>query len=108
MAGYSDTPLAKKLGIKEGFKISLIKAPVQYRALLAPDRLDNLRRTGSRSASKQSHDFTVGEHVSSHGIQNAVSVVRSGMDLGNVERIEAKYVAMLPQRRARRRIGGCV
>jgi hypothetical protein len=36
MAGYSDTPLAKKLGIKEGFTVLLVKAPVQYRALLAP------------------------------------------------------------------------
>jgi hypothetical protein len=36
MAGYSDTPLAKKLGIKEGFKIFLVKAPAQYQALLAP------------------------------------------------------------------------
>ncbi len=36
MAGYSDTPLVKKLGIKEGFKVYLVKAPAQYRALLAP------------------------------------------------------------------------
>ena len=36
VAGYSDTPLAKKLGIKEGFNIFLVKAPAQYRALLAP------------------------------------------------------------------------
>jgi hypothetical protein len=36
MAGYSDTPLTKKLGIKEGFKVCLVKPPVQYRALLAP------------------------------------------------------------------------
>jgi hypothetical protein len=36
MAGYSDTPLAKKLGIKEGFKVFLAKAPAQYRALLEP------------------------------------------------------------------------
>jgi hypothetical protein len=36
MAGYSGTPLAKKLGIKEGFKVYLVKAPAQYRALLAP------------------------------------------------------------------------
>jgi hypothetical protein len=36
MAGYSDTPLAKKLGIKEGFKVFLVKAPAQYRALVAP------------------------------------------------------------------------
>ena len=36
MAGYSGTPLARKLGIKEGFKIFLVKPPAQYRALLAP------------------------------------------------------------------------
>jgi hypothetical protein len=36
MAGYSDTPLARKLGIKEGSKVFLVKAPAQYRALLAP------------------------------------------------------------------------
>jgi hypothetical protein len=36
MAGYSDTPLAKKLGIKDGFKVFLVNAPAQYRALLAP------------------------------------------------------------------------
>jgi hypothetical protein len=36
MAGYSETPLAKKLGIKEGFRVFLVAAPAQYRALLAP------------------------------------------------------------------------
>jgi hypothetical protein len=36
MAGYSETPLAKKLGIKEGFKILLVAAPANYRSLLAP------------------------------------------------------------------------
>ena len=36
MAGYSETPLAKKLGIKEGFKVFLVTAPALYRALLAP------------------------------------------------------------------------
>jgi hypothetical protein len=30
MAGYSSTPLAKKLGIKEGFDINLINAPEYY------------------------------------------------------------------------------
>jgi hypothetical protein len=36
MAGYSGTPLAKKLGIKDGFKVLLIQAPVEYQAPLAP------------------------------------------------------------------------
>jgi len=36
MAGYSDTPLTKKLGIKEGLKVLVIKGPAEYQALLAP------------------------------------------------------------------------
>jgi hypothetical protein len=36
MAGYSGTPLAKKLGIREGSKIFLAGAPVDYRKLVAP------------------------------------------------------------------------
>jgi len=32
-AGYSGTPLAKKLGIKEGFQIDLINAPEYYLCL---------------------------------------------------------------------------
>lgn len=31
MAGYSGTPLAKKLGIKDGFRFSLIEAPNEVR-----------------------------------------------------------------------------
>jgi hypothetical protein len=31
MAGYSDTPLAKKLGIKEGFHVGLANAPKAFR-----------------------------------------------------------------------------
>jgi hypothetical protein len=36
MAGYSGTPLAKKLGIKEGFKVFAASAPEGYLALLEP------------------------------------------------------------------------
>ncbi len=35
-AGYSGTPLAKKLGIKEGSQVLLIGAPDDYESLLAP------------------------------------------------------------------------
>ncbi len=35
-AGYSGTPLAKKLGIKEGFTILPIDAPDNYRELIEP------------------------------------------------------------------------
>jgi hypothetical protein len=36
MAGYSQTPLVKKLGIKDGFIICPINAPAGYRSLLKP------------------------------------------------------------------------
>ena len=36
MAGYSGTPLAKKLGIKEGHRIALINAPVNFQDELGP------------------------------------------------------------------------
>jgi hypothetical protein len=36
MAGYSGTPLAKKLGIKEGHRLVLLGAPDGFEATLAP------------------------------------------------------------------------
>jgi hypothetical protein len=35
-AGYSGTPLAKKLGIREGARVAALGAPEGYTALLAP------------------------------------------------------------------------
>ena len=34
MAGYSETPLVKKLGIKEGFRVALVGAPDGFRGEL--------------------------------------------------------------------------
>ena len=39
-AGYSGTPLAKKLGIKEGFKISLFNQPEYYLRLFTDFPID--------------------------------------------------------------------
>ncbi len=36
MAGYSGTPLVKKLGIKPGFRVKTKDAPADYERLLAP------------------------------------------------------------------------
>ncbi|MEO8133239.1 MAG: DUF3052 domain-containing protein [Betaproteobacteria bacterium] len=36
MPGYSGTPLAKKLGIREGCKVLTVDAPESYRALIEP------------------------------------------------------------------------
>ena len=35
-AGYSGTPLAKKLGFKPGLRIAAVGAPPNYQKLLAP------------------------------------------------------------------------
>jgi Protein of unknown function (DUF3052) len=37
MPGYSGTPLPKKLGIKPGFRVRLVRAPEEVRAELAAD-----------------------------------------------------------------------
>ena len=36
MAGYSGTPLPKKLGIKDGSRLAVLHAPADYRALVSP------------------------------------------------------------------------
>lgn len=36
MAGYSGTPLVKKLGIKEGYRIALVNAPRNFQKELGP------------------------------------------------------------------------
>ncbi|MFI5310858.1 MAG: DUF3052 family protein [Gemmatimonadales bacterium] len=46
MAGYSGTPLAKKLGIKEGSSVALVGAPREYAALVDP--LPHGARLGTR------------------------------------------------------------
>ena len=48
MAGYSGTPLAKKLGIKPGTRLLAVNAPADYAALLDPlPENVALLRTGS-------------------------------------------------------------
>jgi hypothetical protein len=46
MAGYSGTPLAKKLGIKEGSRIALINAPKDFESGLnqLPDNVQFIKR----------------------------------------------------------------
>ncbi len=55
-AGYSGTPLWKKLGFKPGTKVALIHAPAHYESLLA-DRPDGISFTGSAKAADAIHLF---------------------------------------------------
>ena len=57
MAGYSATPLVKKLGIAEGFKVLLIDAPPEYRALLSPLPAGVSFITAANSATNFVHAF---------------------------------------------------
>ena len=48
-AGYSGTPLAKKLGIKPGHRVAFVRAPEGYAELLAlPEEVHVLARPGKR------------------------------------------------------------
>ena len=55
MAGYSGTPLPKKLGIKEGGRVALVNAPDGFDATLGslPEGVVTTRRAGA------SHDVVV-------------------------------------------------
>jgi Protein of unknown function (DUF3052) len=55
-AGYSGTPLAKKLGIKEGFSVLAIDAPSNYRDLLEP-LPDNVAIVGESSDARSAFDL---------------------------------------------------
>lgn len=58
MAGYSGTPLVKKLGIKPGCRIRIKNAPTHYRELVAP-LPDNVKiSTGLRQNVDLWHVFT--------------------------------------------------
>ena len=57
-AGYSGTPLAKKLGIKAGFKVHTINAPPQYADLVAPLPDDVELTTTSAADTDLIHLFT--------------------------------------------------
>jgi hypothetical protein len=52
MAGYSETPLVKKLGIKEGFNAAFVNAPSNF-----AEALDMPPRVTISRASKQPLDF---------------------------------------------------
>jgi len=50
MAGYSGTPLVKKLGIKPGQRIALLSGPPGYRKILGPlpDRVNCAEQLGEK------------------------------------------------------------
>ena len=74
-AGYSGTPLAKKLGIKMGACATLVNAPDDFDALLSPipDGVKIVRRLG-RDA-----DVIVAFHTSRAVLEGRIDRLRAGM-----------------------------
>jgi hypothetical protein len=58
MSGYSSTPLAKKLGIKPGYKIKLVNAPEHYFYLFADMPADIEIATEGKQKKDFIHFFT--------------------------------------------------
>jgi hypothetical protein len=57
MAGYSGTPLAKKLGIKPGSALFVVAAPGHYDELLAPLLPEDVKRVRKIDAADVAHFF---------------------------------------------------
>jgi hypothetical protein len=57
MAGYSGTPLAAKLGIREGMEVCTVNAPKDYAKLVAPLPSGASIKSGAAATSKLVHLF---------------------------------------------------
>jgi hypothetical protein len=65
MAGYSGTPLFKKLGIKPGMRVCIVHEPAGYDQTLAdlPDGVHLSDKLGDAGTEEMIQFFTVGEEV---------------------------------------------
>jgi hypothetical protein len=77
MAGYSGTPLAKKLGIKEGHTVALLRAPVGFAATLEglADGVTVRTRAGGRS------DVMVSFHTERRDLEKRIAALLDALDV---------------------------
>ena len=77
MAGYSGTPLAKKLGIKAGHAVALLKAPDGFEATLAglPDGVT------FRTAARGTNDVLVSFHTRRADVEKRLPALLAAMDV---------------------------
>ena len=73
IAGYSGTPLAKKLGIKEGFKIRLVNPPDDYFDLFV-DMPKNIIVSNEKKTKKQLIHYFAREVIDLH---NNITALRN-------------------------------
>ena len=72
MAGYSGTPLAKKLGIKPGSSLFVVAAPGHYDELLAP-LPDGVKRVRKIDSADVAHFFVTSRARMEKDLRAAVS-----------------------------------
>src|SRR5688572_11173321 len=75
-AGYSGTPLAKKLGIKEGFSVLAINPPEYLDQLLEPLPADVEMLTTSRTGIDLIHLFTNSRDGLYSGLATSVRLIK--------------------------------
>jgi hypothetical protein len=75
MAGYSGTPLAKKLGIRPGTKLFLIAAPGHYDELLAP-LPEDVKRVRKIDDADVAHFFVTARTRLDKELRDAVSKMK--------------------------------
>jgi len=80
MAGYSGTPLVKKLGIKPGFTVALVSAPDHFEGMLTP-LPDNV--TFRRSA-RGKRDLTIWFTTSHRDLQGRIAAFASAVGDGAI------------------------
>jgi hypothetical protein len=76
MAGYSGTPLARKLGIKEGGKVFAVGAPKNYLELVAPvpEGVQVVRRIDDET--DIIHIFTTAREALAHALRTFLEAMR--------------------------------
>lgn len=76
MAGYSGTPLVKKLGIKSGFRLYAKNPPENYAELIAPlpDRVKILRRLTNQL--DMIHFFTISRTELNNNIETFMKRIK--------------------------------
>jgi len=76
-AGYSGTPLARKLGIKEGSSVALLKAPDGFEAMLEglPDAVS------IRTSARGTNDVVVSFHTRRSDLEKRLPTLVDVMDV---------------------------
>ena len=77
MAGYSATPLVKKLGIKSGFRLRVKNAPANYIDLLAPLPENVVISAGLRSRIDIEHLFVTSRRCLENQLPRSPGVIQS-------------------------------